>query len=181
MVETKIENLYLQARDGDKSAENRLFSDLFLRFQVIARKRIWNDEDAEEVIQETLKEISRIYHDAELKGPFAAWAHKILLHKIWDYYRRKKQQARYMTSTGDLELQSNHWTPDPTLEGELQKCMQKLIEVNSRYARLLTLIYQGFSVKEICDKLEITKGNCYTILSRARSMIKLCLKTGDIE
>lgn len=181
MADINIESLHKQALDGDNTAENQLFSYLFLRFQVITRKRIWRNEDAEEVIQEALKEVSGNYKTADLHGPFAAWAYKVLLHKIWDYYRRKKRQSKYMTSMENLELRSSKWVPDPTLEGELQKCMQKLIQANSRYARLLTLIYQGYSVREICDKLDITKGNCYTILSRARSMIKYCLQTGDIE
>ena len=177
----EVENLYKQVCNGDISAENQLFSVLFLRFEAVARKRIWNRDDAEEVVQEALKAVIDNYKDADVQGPFVAWAHKVLLHKIWDYYGVKKRQSKYMTTMDSLDLTSKNWTPDPTLEGEIQKCMRKLLEVNPRYARLMVLVYQGYSAEEICETLGITKGNCYTILSRARSMIKHCLQKGEIE
>ena len=180
-MSNEVEYLYQQACLGDNSAEKELFSNLFLRFQVIARKRIWSKEDAEEIVQEALKAVSIDYRNAKLHGSFAAWAHKVLLHKIWDYYGAKKRQSKYMVSMESLELTSTSWTPDPTLEGEILKCMKKLLSVNPRYARLLILIYKGYSVEHICDLFDISRNNCYTILSRARSMIKSCLDKGELE
>lgn len=176
-----IESLYQSTVNGDKSAADRLFSELFLRFRIIVRKRIWKEDDAEDVVQEALKDISANYRTAKLQSPFAAWAYKVLLHKVWNYYRDKKMQSKRFVPLDELDIQGEGWVPDPTLEHELKKCLQKLIRVNARYARILVLIYQGFSSGEICRKMEISKANCYAILSRARSMIKLCMQKGDIE
>jgi RNA polymerase sigma-70 factor (ECF subfamily) len=176
-----LDNLYKGACGGDVSAENELFSNLLLRFRVIAGKRIWSQEDAEEIVQEALKAISINYKDADLHGSFAAWAYKVLLHKIWHYYATKKRESKFITPMDTLELTSNNWTPDPVLEQEILKCIKKLFKVNPRFAKILVLVYRGYKVEEVCDRFGITKNNYYTILSRARSMIKSCLDKGEFE
>jgi len=70
---------------------------------------------------------------------------------------------------------------DPVLELKLLDCLKKVGQKNIKFARTLNLKYQGYSVEEICDRLEISRENLYTILSRARSALELCLEKGGIE
>jgi DNA-directed RNA polymerase specialized sigma24 family protein len=67
------------------------------------------------------------------------------------------------------------------LEPRLLDCLRKLHAVNKRHARLVNLCYQGYSVDEICRKMNLTRTNLYTILSRARTALQVCLDEGDID
>ncbi|MCP4703685.1 MAG: hypothetical protein GY865_03665, partial [candidate division Zixibacteria bacterium] len=52
---------------------------------------------------------------------------------------------------------------------------------NRRHARILNLHFLGYTTEEICSRLEITKTNMYSLLSRARSMLELCLNKGSLR
>ncbi len=181
MAKESIESLYRDICNGSIEAEDILFKALTVRFTVIARKRIWDRQDAEEIVQDALMAVFANFKEAHIKGPFAAWAHKVLQHKVLNYYRSKSRHDKKFSTTDCLDLVSGKFTPDPMLEAELTKCVKKVVAANPRYGRILVLIFQGYSADEICLRLSITKANCYTALSRARSMIKLCLNKGDIK
>jgi DNA-directed RNA polymerase specialized sigma24 family protein len=73
------------------------------------------------------------------------------------------------------------YIPDPRFERQLLECLRKVGRHNNNFARALNLNYQGYSTEEICDRLKLTKVNFYSILSRARSMLDLCLKKGGLK
>ncbi|MEZ5359996.1 MAG: RNA polymerase sigma factor [Candidatus Zixiibacteriota bacterium] len=181
MAIESIESIYKEVCDGRPGAEDRLFKALSVRFSLIARKRIWDRQDAEEIVQDALAAVFAGYKTADIRGTFITWAHMVLRHKVLNYYRSKARHDKRFAQTDQLDLVSGHFTPDPTLENELTKCMQKIVAANSMYGRILILVFQGYSAEEICERLAITKANCYTALSRARSLIKYCLKKGDIK
>ena len=59
--------------------------------------------------------------------------------------------------------------------------VKKIVVVNNRFARILNFHYQGYAVVEVCERLRLTSTNFYSILSRARSMLELCLEKGDVK
>ncbi len=70
---------------------------------------------------------------------------------------------------------------DESLERQLLDCLKKLYAVNHRHARILNLHYLGFTVAEICQRLEVTRNNLYSLLFRARTKLADCLETGEVE
>lgn len=177
---TNIDKLYLEARNGNKKAEEQLFEFLSARFRLFVQRKIWNQGDGEELIQEALMTIFDKYKDVEQIDNIAAWAHKVLNNKILNYFKTK---ALHEKKLGELEQKSignNPIVPDSTLELQLLDCLKKIGSINNRHARILNLHHHGYSVTEICEKLALTKSNLYSILSRARSMLELCLEKGDV-
>jgi RNA polymerase sigma factor (sigma-70 family) len=85
-----IETLYQSALQGDSAAEKTLFQQLSVRFGLICQHRIWNKEDAEEIVQEALVTVLGGFKDIEIERSFAAWAHKVLDNKILTYLKTKK-------------------------------------------------------------------------------------------
>ena len=176
-----IESLFQDALTGEKSAEEALFKALSARFLLIAQKRVWDGQDAQEISQDALMTVFSKYREAETPAGYTAWAYKVLSNKILHYFRTNARHNERMQVTDKIELYSASWTPDPILEPKLKECMQKILETNPRYARILANCYVGYSAEEICESLDLTKSNFYSILSRARSMLKLCLNKGDIK
>lgn len=170
--------LHIQAKSGDKNVERRLFLLLDERFRVFANHRVWNKEDAEEVVQDSLAIVAREYCDVEIQTSFQAWAYKVLDNRILAYIKKRRSGAQFAERLTD---QANAETNDLDLKRRLQDCLKKIVKTNRRYGRILNLGYQGYNMTEICDRLGTSMNNSYVVLSRARSLLELCLRTGRIE
>ncbi len=181
MAESDINTLYGIALAGDRSAEDRLFNRLRERFGLFVQQRIGNKQDAEEIIQESLMVIAEKYKDIEIEVSFTAWAYRVLENKLLSYYRTKKGRAGKLVPMADDDNNPDRApAPDPSFKRRLLDCLKKVNRANTRHARILNLHYQGYTIEDICGKFSITRNNVYIILSRARTMLKICLETGDI-
>jgi RNA polymerase sigma-70 factor (ECF subfamily) len=167
--------LFKAAHAGDRSAENKLMQHLTVSFRLFAQHRLWNEPDAEEVVQDALLTIVTKYHEVEIESSFAGWAYRVLQNKIMDYVKKRSARRR-LDEQWDRDHQEHAAvTPDPELRSRLINCFRKLARQNSRHARILNLHYQGFATADICHKLGITETNLYVLLSRARRALELCL------
>jgi len=169
------------ARTGDQLSEKKLFEGLTVRFRLFARRKIDCPEDREEVVQEALMGIAQKYESMQFRTSFIAWAHGVLNNEFLRYYRRKGNHERRFGQPAELDFVPGPADPDVILRKQLLECLDKMHRANPRYARILNLHYHGFTTAEVCQKLNLTENNSYVILSRARSMLEMCLETGDIR
>ncbi len=176
-----INELYEMARTGDRAAEEKLFHTLSVRFRALTVQKIREKDDCDDIVQNAVLAISEEYKSIEIRTSFSAWAYKVLQNRILKHFNigqrktlNEKNLARYFETPSDFE-------PDPTLESRLVDCLQKMSRVDTRYARVLNLFYQGYSTEDVCRKLDISANYSYVILSRARSMLKLCLEVGEVR
>jgi len=180
VADSKIHQLYEEARTGDTAAEERLFGCLNERFSLFVQHRISSRQDAEEVVQDSLTAIAEKYRELEVTTSFTAWAYRVLENKLLYYYRTKKSQTRKLAELAQDKLAGGTNDPDPSFRRRLLDCIKKVSRANIRHARILNLHYQGYSVEDICGKFGVTRNNLYIMLSRARSMLKACIEKGDI-
>ncbi len=178
-----VNDLLGPAINGDKSAEKQIYEFLFLRFTALAKRRIREKQDAEDLAQEACLTVIQKYKDETFTKGFEAWAYGILRMKIGNYLQKEKVRentfAADFQTDRDSRLSSSE--PDNDLRLTLVDCLKKVINGGYvRYARALNLIHKGFKVPEICQKLNVNANNFYVILKRGRSMLKVCLETGRI-
>ncbi len=169
-----IYDLYKAASDGDQTAEDRLFDRLSVRFRYLVNNRVWDPDDAEDLVQTSLMVVLRDYKSLNGHPKFEAWAYKILDNRILGYVGSKSR-----TSQRHVEFDDSVWIAakgkNLELESDLLKCLSKIRKVNVTYARILALHFQGHTTDEICKKLDMTPSNLYTTLSRARAALTKCL------
>jgi RNA polymerase sigma factor (sigma-70 family) len=175
-----INELHERAMSGNEEAEAALFSALSDRFRLFAHLRVWDRDEAEDIVQAALAVVAAEYRDVNIEKSFTAWAHTIIQNRLLGYIQKQRREKGRMTSTDCEELQAASWTPNPTLRMRLLNCLKKVGSSNRRYARILNLHNVGFSRAEVCDKLGVTRDQSYLIMSRARAMLKECLDKGDI-
>lgn len=175
-----INALHSNCGQGDKGAEERLFESLSVRFRFFAEQKIRDRLDAEEVCQKALTVVFEKYRAIVFETSFSAWAHRVLDNEILKHYRTHAYHENLFMPMEDDGQSAAAWNPDPELKRRLLGCMKRICDVNSRYARTLNLKYQGYEAEDICRMLKITANNLYVILSRARSLLRLCLDKGDI-
>jgi RNA polymerase sigma-70 factor (ECF subfamily) len=182
MAQTDLNSLLVALRAGDKGAEKKIYEHLFVRFRAIAKQRIRNASDAEDLAQEACLTVLDKCRGESFSGSFGAWAYGVLRNKIGNYYQSMRRQRE--TFDGGLASgdDNRHSAPaaDPDLLRCLLDCLRKILAAQPRYGRALNLIYQGYSTDAASERLGVSTGNLYVILSRGRALLRKCLETGEV-
>ena len=111
---------------------------------------------------------------------FSAWAYRVLSFKIQDHVKRARTRRRLDEQLAEGTDRNPSAPADQQLLARLISCFRKVSRSNPRHARILNLHYQGYSTREICEKMSISSNNLYVVLSRARKALESCLeKVGD--
>ena len=176
-----INTLCFRAQAGDRDAETELLQHLTVSFRLFAQQRIWNQQDAEEIVQDTLVTIVAKFKDIEFETSFAAWAYKVLNNKLLDNMKKKGTHKRLIEQMSYHNESTRSESSDPELTRRLLDCFRNMSKTNNRHARILNLHYQGHTTREICDKLRLTENHFYVLLSRARVALEACLEKGNHE
>ena len=173
--------LYKRFRGGDQSAREQLCEQLYVSFRILARHRIADWNDAEEVVQAAMvKVVDKLDQLADAER-FSGWAHAILKNETMDYYRATHKRRDREVNLEDAGRHPGGGQADGDLKARLKECLKKLNAVFGKHARILNLRYQGYDTGEICRRMSVTPNNFYVILNRARTMLKHCLESGEIR
>ncbi len=176
-----INTLHNDVISGNESTESELFKALGARFQLFVQQKVWDRQDAEEIVQDALLTVAEKYRGIDFETSFSAWAHKVLMNKILHYFRTKSGQERRFVGLEESISPAVNGDIDSDVESRLLSCIRKMTVANNRFARMLNFHYQGYTVVEICGKLSLSRTNFYSILSRARSMLETCLEKGELR
>lgn len=175
----EIFELYTLARSGKKDYEEELFRQLLVRFRYLANCKVWNKQDAEEIVQSALLVIVREYCSLDGDRRFEPWAYTVLNNRILSYMKARRQADGRVTVFDEDTSMNSGINSDDQLKAKLRSCLAKIRKKNKNYARILSLHFQGYSTDEICRKLEINPNNLYVTLSRARTLLAGCLEGED--
>lgn len=170
-----------------------------LRF---ARLQLQDATVAEDAVQEAL---SAAYASRERfagRAQVKTWIFSILRNKIIDLLR---SQARHPTHSltrddgrdaevGALFAEGGHWhkenrpvdwgDPEAAFDNEqfwmiFEFCLKAMAEQQARIFSMREFL--GLETAEICTQLGISENNCWVILHRARSRLRLCLEENWIN
>ncbi len=173
------EKILARAKEGDRNAENCLYSELVNKFMTIACYRVRDKELARDIALEACQIVYSKYKTESISTSFEAWAHGILnthiRHCLSKEVKRDALLTKYEFPVGDeINLESTD-----EFRIQLRYCFKRLLERNKRYARIINFTYQGFKSSDICKKLMISRTNYYVLLWRAREILWNCLTKGD--
>ncbi|MCK5126271.1 MAG: RNA polymerase sigma factor [candidate division Zixibacteria bacterium] len=178
-----MKQLLQQARDGDKTAEKKIFQYLHVRFSLFATHRIRDREAAEDVVQDSCITVLEKYKAETFTVGFDEWAWGVLQINIKSYFRRTSVENKRITSEQSVNDFQNIRAKDvdPDLEASILNCLEKITTENSRFAQVLSLVYQGYKTLEICRIMTISNSNCHVLLHRGRTMLRKCLSLGGYK
>jgi RNA polymerase sigma-70 factor (ECF subfamily) len=136
------------------------------------KRKIGRDEDAEEILQDTLMAVIEALRDFAYQSSLYTFICSIANHKVIDFYRKKKIKNILFSQLPEIEpLLSTLCGPEEKLNEELLKAKIKetFAKISPRYHRILSLKYiYGYSVAEIAQKLSISFKSAESQLFRAR-------------
>jgi RNA polymerase sigma-70 factor, ECF subfamily len=156
-----------------ESAEivSRIWEESRTRLKGFIDKRISNEADAEDVLQNVFFKIHQ--GAAQLKDPekLYPWVFQTTRNAIIDYYRERKITA---DSSGDMFGEIAVEPSESDVEEEVLQWLEPMVgELPEKYREALLLTdIQGLTQKELSEKLDLSLSGAKSRVQRARDQLK---------
>jgi len=157
---------------GDRMAEEELYSRYAARVFTLCRRYTDNPDDAKDLMQESLiQALDKIAtYKYSGKGSLYGWISRIAINRALNQIRRKRWQ------TVSLDLREDT-VPDPTEEEMAAIPQEKLLEWIAKLPAVRRAVFNlycidGCSHKEIGGMLGISEKGSASMLAKARKQLK---------
>ena len=128
-------------------------------------------DQVKDILQESFIKVFRSIEKYDRKGPLKAWVRRIVVNTAIDHIRRKKNVDAFV----DVETIADSTPGHGDYQGgQGVKDILKLVKRLPEGARLVFNLFalEGYSHKEIAEKLSITEGTSKSQYSRARQLLQ---------
>lgn len=160
-----------KAKNGDAEAFNELIENNKIKMYKTAKSILNNEDDICDAIQETL--ISAYKNIDKLKENkfFSTWIIRILINKCYDIISKNKKLGTVVDISEVQDVKTfDRYDSDSIVSKVLNQIDEDLKVVT------VLFYYDGFSVKEISQIVNIPEGTVKSRLSRARERLYILLK-----
>ncbi len=168
--EVREEEMILGCVRGSREAQRALYDHYSPRLFGICLMYATDQMDAEDTLHDGFMKIFAGIGQYEGKGSFEGWMRRIIVNTALEKYRRGKRLQSIMEEVRYEQDRSEEQIISSLTAGEI---MEAVMELPPRY-RISFLLYsiEGYSHKEIAERLGISEGTSKSNLSRARSILQ---------
>ncbi len=172
--------LIAKTLDGDISCFNQLIKRYQRSVYNIAYKTLGNAEDAQDVTQEAFIKAFRSLDTYRKGAVFAAWIYRITSNLCIDYFRARKPTVSLDTAVNPerSSMQDSANNPETLVlrKSHAEYIREAIMDLPENYRNVIILRhFQGMSVEEISQLLDIPQGTVKTHLYRGRERLRLRL------
>ncbi len=141
--------------------------------------RLCNDESlAEDIVQESFIKAWRKIGDFRMQSSFRSWLHRITVNTAMDLLRKQSRRRRFETEEPEFETAEMSVLPRTDVQIDIRSqagaAMQQLSDTER--AALLLRHYEGHSIKEIAQILELTSDASKQAIFRAVQKMRVALQ-----
>lgn len=176
-------------KNGNQASYKQLVETYWKELNFLATRLLADESGANDCVQEVfIKAINKI-DSFEGRGSFKAWIHKIAVNEALIELRKKSVRKEESLDTFMLEfdetghyIQSYHGHPaslDALHESiEVKKQIKQSIDKLPDNFRIILILrdYEGYSTKEVAEKMNMSEQNVKVRLHRARLALRNLLK-----
>jgi len=165
------EQLVKECVSGNTLAQ-RTFYDLFSKKMMGVCLRYTNNVDeAQDVLQDGFIKIFNKLPDFESKGSLEGWVRRIIVNTALDQYRKnKKHQNDVDVDVVGYKLEKKEYIIESLTAEYLLKMIQTIPEGYRIVFNLFAI--EGYSHKEIAERLGVTESTSKSQYSRAKSLLR---------
>ncbi len=98
------------------------------------------------------------------------WLRRITVNTAIDYYRKDKRFQHHLEADGDTPVFDEVYAPDQLAFEDILKLLSQLPEDQQMVFNLYEV--EGYSHREVADRLEITESSSRVYLTRAKSKLR---------
>jgi RNA polymerase sigma-70 factor (ECF subfamily) len=139
------------------------------RLRAFIRSRVWDDAEAEDILQEVFIRIHRhLCCQPEWNKP-KSWIYQIARNLIIDHYRRQRETVELPEG-----LPAEPDMPEEDPEAVLALSLKEMIDALPEHYRqaLLLTEYQGLSQKQLAERLGLSLSGAKSRVQRARERLR---------
>jgi RNA polymerase sigma-70 factor (ECF subfamily) len=173
-----IDALIEDCKKHDRKAQKKLYETFAAKMLAICMRYVRSKEDAEEVLQEGFLKIFFQIDTYRNEGSFEGWMKRIFVGLAIDYFRKnKKLDLNDSLEQGEIVSSSE----DVFSNLSAQDLIRTIAQLPDGY-RLIFNLYaiEGFTHKDIAEKLDIAEGTSKSQFARAKSKLISLLKDKNI-
>lgn len=165
--------LMKRVQQGDGEAYRVLLNEIGPILYGYVRRRVFNQEQVDDVYQEILLTLHRARHAYQSDRPFSPWLFTVARNALLDALGRNRKFVEREVPTETLPDNAGVWDEDHGFEDELYKALQALPESLRRPVELLKI--RGLSLQEAADELGIKVGALKVRAHRGYARLKTIL------
>ena len=169
-----IDQLIAMCAHNDEQAQMEVYHRYHQAMFVTALKIVHNKMDAEDVMQDSF--LIAFQHLSQYRGEnnFGGWLKKIVINKGIEYHRNKKKKLKLVKEHKPDAYENETNETKKLIHNELLVALKSL---KPRYKNALSLMYlEGYDYEELMEILNLSYGNCRTLISRAKEKLKEKMK-----
>jgi RNA polymerase sigma-70 factor (ECF subfamily) len=168
-----------RAAAGDRMAFRELVLEHSHAMFRVAWRLTCDESAAEDVVQEAFIKAWRKIGEFRMQSGFRTWLHRITVNTAMDYLR--KQARRHRHETGDPESEPVWQDPDvprPDVQIDIQRQTRAaMLQLSDKErSALLLRHFEGHSINEIAQIMEMTTGACKQTIFRAVRKMRIALQ-----
>ncbi|WP_400079232.1 RNA polymerase sigma factor [Winogradskyella sp. R77965] len=173
-MDKKLQTLIQKCVKQDREGQRELYTLLSPVLYGICLKYMKNKTEADDVFQDAFIILFQKIDQYKFQGSFEGWAKRIFVNEALEVLRKK--QRRLHVAMEDVELNSD--IEDSTSKNRIEISQDELLEhiqqLPDNYRMVFNLyVFEGFSHRAIADKLKMAVGSSKSLLSRAKSVLRL--------
>ncbi|MBN1424720.1 sigma-70 family RNA polymerase sigma factor [Candidatus Fermentibacteria bacterium] len=170
---SSTEEVGTAARAGDGRALEELCRRLRVSFLVIAKRRVWDIDVAEDLTQDALsivaERITEVSGDAEV----VPWCLTVLRNIVGNYYSSRRRLERLGPLVGGFATRW-HGGVDSDAEQARDEIRRMVPRLSSRCRQLVEWVLEGYTAEEMQQFLDLSSRNAlYMRLYRCREELKV--------
>jgi len=155
---------------GKQISQEKLFKKYYGLMLGVCLRYSKNNFEARDILQEGFVKIFSNLSNFKFEGSFKGWMKKIMIHTAIDKYRKNLTIPVYSEINDNTNLQVNNDIISKLNSEDLLKCLNTL---PYGYRTIFNLyVIEGYSHKEIAEKLGINEGTSKSQLFKAKLQLK---------
>jgi RNA polymerase sigma factor (sigma-70 family) len=164
---------------NEEWAQKKLYEDHYSIMYPVCLRYATDSEEALDILHEGFIKVFRHMSKYTIGTSLKAWIKRIMVNTAIDFYRKR---SRRRTEDIDNAISLSTDSPDVVSSMSATEILAALQKLSPAYRSVFNLyIIEGFSHKEVADKLNISESTSRSNLVKARQKLKkILLSNGTI-
>lgn len=160
--------------EGNLLAQQRLFKKYYGFVMAICLRYANDRDDAKEILQESFIKVFRSLNSFKFEGGLKSWMKRIAVNTAIDRFRKTKQEIDKVRIDDKMVFVDTESILSKMSKDDLIQCINQL---PCGYRTVFNLfVIEGYSHKDIADKLGINEGTSKSQLFKAKQILQEIIK-----
>ena len=160
-------------KKNDRAAQKLIYENFFDSMYAVCRRYVKNDEETIEVLNDGFISLFQNIHQFKGNGSFEGWVRKIVVNKALDHLKLNKTYKETLQYVEEYIEEPTYIETDIIDSGNIEELYKVIQELPTAHQIVFNLfVIEGYSHKEIAEKMNISEGTSRWYLSESRKILK---------